>query len=133
MGVGSQIGGSVQIDDTERYPEIGNLVRRICAEFPGSYWQKLEETQGYPKEFVGALTRAGLLSSLIPEEYGGLGLPLGAACTTLEEIHAAGCNAGACHAQIYMMGTVLRHGSPAQKKKICPRSPLGGCVCKLSA
>lgn len=107
------------------YAEIRNLVRRICADFPGVYWQKLEEAQGYPTEFVSALTAAGLLGSLIPEEYGGLGLPLGAAAATLEEIHAAGCNAGACHAQIYMMGTVLRHGNVAQKEKYLPELAAG--------
>ena len=116
---------SVQIDVSETYPEIRSLVRRICADFKGSYWQKLEEIQGYPKEFVVALTAAGLLGSLIPEEYGGLGLPLGAASATLEEIHASGCNAGACHAQIYMMGTVLRHGSPEQKQKYLPEIAAG--------
>jgi acyl-CoA dehydrogenase len=111
---------TVQIDLDVSYPEIRELVRKICAKFPGDYWRKLEETQGYPTQFVGALTEAGLLGSLIPEEYGGLGMPLGAASATLEEIHAAGCNAGACHAQIYIMGTVLRHGSPEQKKKYLP-------------
>jgi acyl-CoA dehydrogenase len=116
---------SVQIDVSETYPDIRALVHRICTDFKGSYWQKLEETQGYPKEFVAALTAAGLLGSLIPEEYGGLGLPLGAAAATLEEIHASGCNAGACHAQIYMMGTVLRHGSPEQKQKYLPEIAAG--------
>jgi len=112
--------GSVQLPLGETYPEIRQLVRRICAEFPGGYWRELEEKQAYPTAFVQALTDAGLLASLIPEEYGGLGLPLGAASATLEEIHAAGCNAGACHAQMYIMGTVLRHGSPEQKKKYLP-------------
>jgi acyl-CoA dehydrogenase len=116
---------SVQIDVSETYSDIRALVHRICTDFKGSYWQKLEETQGYPKEFVAALTAAGLLGSLIPEEYGGLGLPLGAAAATLEEIHASGCNAGACHAQIYMMGTVLRHGSPEQKQKYLPEIAAG--------
>jgi acyl-CoA dehydrogenase len=110
----------VHIKLEESYPEIRTLVRRICARFPGEYWRKLEEVQAYPAEFVTALTEAGLLGSLIPEEYGGLGMPLGAASATLEEIHAAGCNAGACHAQMYMMGTVLRHGSTEQKQKYLP-------------
>jgi acyl-CoA dehydrogenase len=109
-----------RIDLDESYPEIRELVRRICARFPGEYWRKLEEGQAYPTEFVAALTEAGLLGSLIPEEYGGLGMPLGAASATLEEIHASGCNAGACHAQMYIMGTVLRHGSPEQKQKYLP-------------
>jgi acyl-CoA dehydrogenase len=111
---------TVQIGPNDSYSDIRTLVQRICAKFPGEYWRKLEETQSYPIEFVAALTEAGLLGSLIPEEYGGLGLPLGAATATLEEIHAQGCNAGACHAQIYIMGTVLRHGSPDQKKKYLP-------------
>ncbi len=110
----------VQLTLGETYPEIRELVRRICFDFPGSYWRALEEKQAYPTEFVAALTKAGLLGSLIPEEYGGLGMPLGAAAATLEEIHASGCNAGACHAQMYIMGTVLRHGSPAQKQKYLP-------------
>ena len=110
----------VQLTLGETYPEIRELVRRICSDFPGSYWRALEEKQAYPTEFVAALTKAGLLGSLIPEEYGGLGMPLGAAAATLEEIHASGCNAGACHAQMYIMGTVLRHGSPEQKRKYLP-------------
>ena len=110
----------VQLMLGETYPEIRELVRRICSDFPGSYWRALEEKQAYPTEFVAALTKAGLLGSLIPEEYGGLGMPLGAAAATLEEIHASGCNAGACHAQMYIMGTVLRHGSPEQKQKYLP-------------
>ena len=110
----------VQLTLGETYPEIRELVRRICFDFPGSYWRALEEKQAYPTEFVAALTKAGLLGSLIPEEYGGLGMPLGAAAATLEEIHASGCNAGACHAQMYIMGTVLRHGSPEQKQKYLP-------------
>jgi acyl-CoA dehydrogenase len=111
---------AVQIDLNDSYSDIRTLVQRICSKFPGEYWRKLEDTQSYPTEFVAALTEAGLLGSLIPEEYGGLGLPLGAAATTLEEIHTQGCNAGACHAQMYIMGTVLRHGSPEQKKKYLP-------------
>lgn len=110
----------VQLTLGETYPEIRELVRRICSDFSGSYWRALEEKQAYPTEFVAALTKAGLLGSLIPEEYGGLGMPLGAAAATLEEIHASGCNAGACHAQMYIMGTVLRHGSPEQKQKYLP-------------
>ena len=104
----------------ESYPEIRDLVRRICKDFPGSYWRKLDDQQAYPTEFVAALTKAGLLSALIPEEYGGLGLPLSAAAATLEEVHACGCNAGACHAQMYIMGTLLRHGSVEQKRRYLP-------------
>ena len=104
----------------ESYREIRDLVRRICKDFPGSYWRKLDDQQAYPTEFVAALTKAGLLSALIPEEYGGLGLPLSAAAATLEEVHACGCNAGACHAQMYIMGTMLRHGSAEQKQRYLP-------------
>jgi acyl-CoA dehydrogenase len=116
---------AVQLSLGETYPEIRGLVRRICADFPGSYWRKLDERQAYPTEFVEALTKAGLLAALIPEEYGGLGLPLGAAAATLEEIHAGGCNAGACHAQMYIMGTLLRHGSPEQKQRYLPEIAAG--------
>ena len=116
---------AVQFSLGESYPEIRDLVRRICAGFPGSYWRKLDSEQAYPAEFVDALTQAGLLGALIPEEYGGLGLPLSAAAATLEEIHACGCNAGACHAQMYIMGTLLRHGSPEQKKKYLPEIAAG--------
>jgi len=104
----------------EDYPEIRDSVRRICAGFPGAYWRDLEDREAYPTEFVTALTEAGYLSALIPEEYGGAGLPLRAAGVVLEEIHASGCNAGACHAQMYIMGTLLRHGSAAQKAKYLP-------------
>jgi acyl-CoA dehydrogenase len=109
----------------ETYPEIRELVRRICANFPGSYWRELDDQEAYPTAFVAALTQAGLLGALIPEEYGGLGLPLSAAAATLEEIHAAGCNAGAGHAQMYIMGTLLRHGSPQQKQKYLPEIAAG--------
>ncbi len=103
------------------YPEIREGIRRICANFPGSYWQDLDERRAYPDAFVKALTEAGYLSVLIPEEYGGAGLPLRAASVILEEIHASGCNAGACHAQMYTMGTLLRHGSEEQKQRWLPR------------
>jgi acyl-CoA dehydrogenase len=106
--------------EEETYPDIRDLVRKICADFPGSYWRKLEDSESYPTEFVQTLTQAGILSALIPEEYGGLGLPLRAGSAILEEIHASGCNAGACHAQMYIMGTLLRHGSPEQKTKYLP-------------
>lgn len=115
----------VQLALGETYPEIRELVRRICRDFPGEYWRKLDENQAYPTDFVGALTQAGLLSTLIPEEYGGLELPLSAASAVLEEIHAAGCNAGACHAQMYIMGTLLRHGNAKQKKTYLPEIASG--------
>ena len=102
------------------YPEIRESIRRICAGFPGEYWRDLDARSAYPDAFVKALTEGGWLSVLIPEEYGGAGLPLRAASVILEEIHAAGCSAGACHAQMYTMGTLLRHGSAEQKQRFLP-------------
>ena len=116
---------SLTIDVGDDYPDIRESVRRLCADFPGLYWRKLEEAQAYPTDFVKALTDAGYLGALIPEEYGGSGMPLRAAAVILEEIHASGCNAGACHAQMYTMGTVLRHGSDEQKKKYLPKIASG--------
>jgi acyl-CoA dehydrogenase len=109
----------------EDFPEIRESVRRVCADFPGRYWRDLEEAEAYPTAFVNALTDAGFLGALIPEAYGGSGMPLRAAMVILEEIHASGCNAGACHAQMYTMGTVLRHGSDAQKEKYLPEIAAG--------
>ncbi len=108
-----------QIQD--EHADIRDAVAKLCAQFPGEYWRKLDREMAYPSEFVNALTEAGYLSVLIPEEYGGAGLKLSAATAILEEIHRAGCNAGACHAQMYTMGTVLRHGSDEQKAKWLPQ------------
>ena len=102
------------------HPEIRESVRRLCAEFPGSYWQALDRDRIYPTDFVRTLTEAGFLSVLVPEEYGGAGLGLSAATAILEEIHRSGCNGGACHAQMYTMGTILKHGSPEQKARYLP-------------
>jgi acyl-CoA dehydrogenase len=107
------------------YPEIREAVIRLCAQFPGEYWRELDRENRYPSEFVNALTEAGYLSVLIPEEYGGSGLPLSAAAAILEEVQRAGCNGAACHAQMYTMGTVLRHGSPEQKQKYLPEVAAG--------
>ena len=115
----------VSVSLGEDYADIRESVRRICAGFPGEYWRRLEEKLDYPTEFVKALTDAGYLGALIPEEYGGAGLPLRAASVILEEIHASGCNAGACHAQMYIMGTLLRHGSEEQKKRYLPKIASG--------
>jgi len=104
----------------ETFPEFRDGVRKICEQFPGSYWQDMDAKREYPTAFVSALTKEGYLAALIPEEYGGAGLPLGAAGAILEEIHAQGCNAGACHAQMYIMGTILRHGSAEQKQRWLP-------------
>jgi acyl-CoA dehydrogenase len=109
----------------EDYPELRDSVRRICAGYPGAYWQKLEETEAYPTEFVNELTAAGFLGALIPEEYGGSGLPLRAAAVILEEINAAGCVASQGHAQMYIMGTLLRHGNEVQKRRYLPEIAAG--------
>jgi acyl-CoA dehydrogenase len=106
--------------ETDDHSDIRDAVAKLCAQFPGEYWRKLDREMAYPSAFVDALTEAGYLSVLIPEEYGGAGLKLSAATAILEEIHRAGCNAGACHAQMYTMGTVLRHGSDQQKSKWLP-------------
>ena len=100
-------------------------VAKLCARFPGQYWRTLDAERAYPTEFVQALTEAGWLSVLIPEEYGGAGLPLSAAAAILETIHASGCNGAACHAQMYMMGTLLRHGSAEQKARWLPEIASG--------
>ncbi len=105
--------------------QIRDSVRRLCGDFPGTYWQKLDRENAYPAAFVQALTDAGFLSALIPEEFGGAGLPISAASAILEEIHQCGANAGACHAQMYTMGTVLRHGSDAQKNRYLPKIATG--------
>jgi acyl-CoA dehydrogenase len=104
--------------------EIRAAVRELCAGFPGEYWRALEPDR-YPEDFVAALTEHGWLAALIPEEYGGAGLSLTAASVILEEINASGCNSGACHAQMYIMGTILRHGSDAQKREYLPRIASG--------
>jgi acyl-CoA dehydrogenase len=109
----------------EDHAEIREEVGKLCARFPGEYWRKLDTERAYPTEFVQALTEAGYLGALIPEEFGGAGLPLSAAGAILEEIHRAGCNAAACHAQMYIMGTILRHGSPDQKKRYLPKIATG--------
>ena len=102
------------------YRDIRASIRSICGDFPSAYWRELEDKDAYPEKFVQTLTESGYLAALIPEDYGGSGLPLRAASVILEEIHAAGCNAGACHAQMYIMGTLLRHGSEAQKRRYLP-------------
>jgi acyl-CoA dehydrogenase len=108
----------VVIDKT--YPEIREAVAALCSRFPGEYWRKLDSKKAYPTDFVKALTEAGYLATLIPEQYGGAGLPLGAGCAVLEEVHRSGGNGAACHAQMYTMGTLLRHGSNEQKAQYLP-------------
>ena len=99
---------------------VREAVRALCADFPGEYWRALDRERQYPEKFVGALTKAGFLAALIPEEYGGSGLTMTAAAAIMEEIQASGCNGAACHAQMYTMGTVLRHGNAEQKAKYLP-------------
>ena len=112
-------------DHPDEHTDIRDAVTKLCGQFPGEYWRKLDREMAYPKAFVDALTESGYLSVLIPEEYGGAGLKLSAATAILEEIHRNGCNAGACHAQMYTMGTVLRHGSESQKSQWLPKIASG--------
>ena len=111
--------------DIGAHAEIRDEVRKLCARFPGEYWRRLDAARAYPTEFVQALTDAGYLAALIPEEFGGAGLPLSAAAAILETIHASGCNGAACHAQMYIMGTILRHGSAEQKRAYLPKIATG--------
>jgi acyl-CoA dehydrogenase len=104
----------------DEFSDVRAGVRALCAKFPGEYWRALDRERAYPTQFVAALTKAGYLAALIPEEYGGSGLNLGAAAAILEEVHASGGNGAACHAQMYTMGTILRHGSKAQKERYLP-------------
>ena len=109
----------------ERYRAIRDAVRQLCTAFPGDYWRQLDRERAYPEAFVTALTKAGYLAALIPESYGGSGLPLSGAAAILEEIQLAGCNGAACHAQIYVMGALLRHGSEQQKQRYLPELAAG--------
>ena len=105
--------------------EIREAVHKLCNNFPGEYWRECDRKNAYPSAFVESLTEGGYLSALIPEEYGGLGMPLSVGAAILEEIHRTGCNAAACHAQMYTMGTVLRHGSEKQKSEYLPKIASG--------
>jgi acyl-CoA dehydrogenase len=107
------------------HSEIRDAVAKLCSDFPGEYWRKHDREMAYPTEFVSALTESGFLSALIPEEYGGAGLPLSAAAVIMEEIQRQGCNGAACHAQMYVMGTVLRHGTEDQKQRYLPKVASG--------
>jgi alkylation response protein AidB-like acyl-CoA dehydrogenase len=114
------MGGGDTDPEVDDLKQVRDAVRALCAGFPGEYWRKLDRERAYPAEFVAALTHAGFLAALIPEAYGGSGLTMTAAAAIMEEIHAAGCNGAACHAQMYTMGTLLRHGSAAQKARWLP-------------
>src|SRR5690606_35480443 len=105
---------------TDAHADIRDAVARLCADYPGEYWRSLDERMEYTTAFVRALTESGYLSALIPEEFGGAGQGLSAAAAILEEIQRAGCDGGACHAQMYVMGTVLRHGNADQKARYLP-------------
>lgn len=107
-------------NNTGLHQELKSAVAELCCDFPDSYWRELDSQRAYPETFVQALTKAGYMATLIPEEYGGAGLGIAEAATILEEIHRSGGNASACHAQMYVMGTLLRHGSETQKKKYLP-------------
>lgn len=110
---------------TDPYSDIREEVAKLCQQFPGEYWRELEHEMAYPQAFVAALTEAGYLAALIPEQYGGVGLTLSGAAAILEEIQLQGCNSAACHAQMYIMGALLRHGSDVQKQKYLPRIASG--------
>jgi acyl-CoA dehydrogenase len=116
---------------SEEIVRIRDAVRALCAGFPGAYWRELDRTRAYPTQFVEALTAAGFLAALIPEDYGGSGLNLKAAVAIMEEIQASGCNGAACHAQMYIMGTLLRHGSEGQKARWLP--PIASGALRLQA
>ena len=111
--------------EAEEFADIRGGVRALCNKFPGEYWRTLDRERAYPTEFVTALTKAGYLAALIPEHYGGSGLGISAACAILEEIHASGGNGAACHAQMYTMGTILRHGNAEQKQEYLPKIASG--------
>jgi acyl-CoA dehydrogenase len=109
----------------ERHPELRSALRELCSRFPDAYFRRVDEERGYPSEFVDALTQAGWLAVMIPQEYGGAGLGLGEASVVMEEVNRCGGNAGACHGQMYNMGTLLRHGSQEQKSRYLPRIATG--------
>jgi acyl-CoA dehydrogenase len=109
----------------DEFADIRASVRALCAKFPGEYWRDLDRQRAYPTAFVAALTDAGYLAALIPEEFGGSGLTISAAAAILEEVHASGCNGAACHAQMYTMGTILRHGNAEQKERYLPKIASG--------
>ncbi|HJV84393.1 MAG TPA: acyl-CoA dehydrogenase family protein [Noviherbaspirillum sp.] len=113
------------LQSTDQYHDVRDAIRDLCAQFPAEYFRKIDEARGYPEEFVNALTKAGWLAALIPQEYGGSGLGLTEASVIMEEINRAGGNSGACHGQMYNMGTLLRHGSEEQKRTYLPKIASG--------
>ena len=121
----SPISENASIDLDADHDDLRGAVRALCTKYPGEYWRAKDRERAYPTEFVTELTKAGFLACLIPEEFGGSGLGIGAAAAILEEIHSTGGNGGACHAQMYTMGTVLKHGSAAQKQSYLPKIATG--------
>src|SRR3954463_9582188 len=119
------------VPSADLHDDLRQAVRDLCKAFPDSYWRELDAARAYPDAFVKALTDAGYLAALIPEEYGGSGLGITEAAIILEEINRSGGNAGACHAQMYTMGTLLRHGSDAQKRQFLPQ--IAGGTLRLQA
>ena len=119
------IAGTIFMHDVNKYQDIREAVGALCAQYDSAYWQKVDEARGYPEAFVDALTKAGWMAALIPEQYGGSGLGLGEASVVMEEINHSGGNSGACHGQMYNMNTLLRHGSDAQKKHYLPKIASG--------
>eukprot|EP01034_Spumella_vulgaris_P010078 gene10078-12788_t len=109
-----------EIPTPDAHQDMREALRALCRQYDSAYWQKVDEARGYPEAFVNALTEAGWLAALIPQEYGGSGLGLAEASVIMEEVNFAGGNAGACHGQMYNMGTLLRHGSPEQKRQYLP-------------
>ena len=122
----------IEHTSSNNHHEIRDAIRALCAEFPDEYFRKIDEQRIYPEAFVNALTNAGWLAALIPQEYGGSGLGLTEASVIMEEINRCGGNSGACHGQMYNMGTLLRHGSQAQKEKYLPRIGAAACPCCTS-
>ncbi|HMN27396.1 MAG TPA: acyl-CoA dehydrogenase family protein, partial [Caldilineaceae bacterium] len=112
-------------EENSLHEDIRRGVRQLCARYPDGYWRELDKQSAYPSEFVQAMTASGYLAVLIPEAYGGAGLGVTEASIILEEIHRSGGNAAACHAQMYIMGTLLRHGAPAQKEQYLPKIASG--------
>ncbi|HBY44692.1 MAG TPA: acyl-CoA dehydrogenase, partial [Chloroflexi bacterium] len=117
--------GDAEKDQAELHADLRAMVGELCRRFPDDYWREMDRERGYPEEFVRAMTQAGYLSALIPEEYGGLGLGVTEGAIILEEVNRSGGNAGACHAQMYTMGTLLRHGSEEQKREYLPQIASG--------
>jgi acyl-CoA dehydrogenase len=117
--------GKVMNNNKELHDDLRQGMRQLCARYPDEYWRELDKKEGFPNEFVQAMTEAGYLAALIPEAYGGIGVGVTEASIILEEVHRSGGNAAACHAQMYIMGTLLRHGSEEQKQRFLPRIASG--------